>query len=106
MKKLTLIILLSIFCFGFSIQDAHKKVIARNNDTVVSDACSSCPDATAGADIICEDWEDNELCSWTGAASGWDDDHAIGGTYACTDKGTYDLLVSWDYDTDSSVLGL
>ena len=37
MKKLILIILLSIFCFGFSIQDAHKSVIARKNATDYSD---------------------------------------------------------------------
>ena len=30
-KRLIIVIILSVFCFGFTVQDAHKKVIARMN---------------------------------------------------------------------------
>jgi len=33
MKKLIILILICVFCFGFTIQDEHKKVIARKNAT-------------------------------------------------------------------------
>lgn len=67
-KKLIIVIILSVFCFGFSIQDAHKAVIARKNVSA-ADPCT-----TMGASGTYELWANGEYPG---------DEH-----YACKDSGT------------------
>ena len=56
-KKLIIVIILSIFCFGFTIQDMHKAVIARKNASAVdlmdsSNAVSKTNEADATTDWV------------------------------------------------------
>lgn len=83
--------------------------------TAATDACATCPDAGAGADVICEDCEGSEgteLCGWTDMNSGlpssdevnWDATHV--GTFACTDKGSHAVELNLDASDANSYVAI
>ena len=94
MRKYIPLFILLFFCFGFT--SPHYKIIARQNASVgVDNFCDSCPDATAGADLLCEDLSAGDadgLCGWTVSETGGaDGDINMAGTpdndpaLGCTD---------------------
>ena len=60
LKKLIIVIILSIFCFGFTIQDMHKRVIAIKNTSV---SCSTANDS--------QQWVPTSQCDSFGTTNTW-----------------------------------
>jgi len=108
MKKLIILSILFVLCLPFQASALGPMMLLSGTSVEEAvDACATCPNVTAGADEHCEDFDETGvLCtgvtSSIGADNTWDADNTHGGTYACTDKGLYDLQVIWDYDVDSA----
>ena len=107
MKKLNLILILILLTLP-TLSEARMNVGIVGGGVVSApaggDACATSPDASAGANLLCEDFEeaDDYLATWTETIDTGDSiaGAAHSGTLACTNKGSKALQVSYSA-TDS-----